>query len=276
MTRFSSLPATEPGPVLNPYPTRATLSYRCPMRDLTGQVAWITGAGTGIGESAALKLAEAGCVVVLSGRRPEPLDSLVARITEAGGTASAEALDVSDKHAVAAVVDQIIEQHGQIDIAVLSAGINVNNRNWPVITTDAWDDVINIDLSGAFYCCHSLLPGMRDRGDGLIINISSMAAKGVSPLTGPAYTAAKHAMNAMTASLLVEDRNNGIRATSICPGEVATPILDARPVPVSDEDKARILQADDVGELILFVAKQPAHVTLNEILITPTYNRFAV
>jgi len=246
------------------------------MRELSGQVAWITGAGTGIGESAALKLAEAGCVVVVSGRRNEPLDSLVARITDAGGSASAEALDVTDKHAVAAVVDRIIEQHGQIDIAVLSAGINVNNRNWPVVTTDAWDDIINIDLSGAFYCCHSLVPGMRDRGDGLIINISSMAAKGVSALTGPAYTAAKHAMNAMTASLLVEERNNGIRATAICPGEVATPILDARPVPVSDEDKARILQSDDVGELILFVAKQPAHVTLNEILITPTYNRFAV
>ena len=179
-------------------------------------------------------------------------------------------------HAVASVVDRILAEHGRVDIAVLSAGINVNNRNWPVVTTDAWDDVINIDLSGAFYCCHALVPGMRERGDGLIINVSSMAAKGVSALTGPAYTSAKHAMNAMTASLLVEERNNGIRATAICPGEVATPILDARPVPVSDEDKARILQSEDVGDLILFVAQQPAHVTLNEILITPTYNRFDV
>ena len=82
-------------------------------------------------------------------------------------------------------------------------------------------------------------------------------------------------MNAMNASLLVEERNNGIRATAICPGEVATPILDNRPVPVSEEDKARILQQEDLGELILFVAQQPPHVTLNEILVTPTYNRFA-
>lgn len=246
------------------------------MKDLSGQVVWITGAGTGIGESAALKLAEAGCSVVVSGRRPEPLDSLVEQITAAGGSASAEPLDVSDKDAVADVVARILAAHGRIDIAVLSAGINVSNRNWPVVTTDAWDDVINIDLSGAFYCCHALVPGMRERGDGLIINVSSMAAKGVSPLTGPAYTAAKHGMNAMTASLLVEERNNGIRATAICPGEVATPILDARPVPVSDEDKARMLQSEDVGELILFVARQPTHVTLNEVLITPTHNRFAV
>jgi NADP-dependent 3-hydroxy acid dehydrogenase YdfG len=83
-------------------------------------------------------------------------------------------------------------------------------------------------------------------------------------------------MNAMTESLLLEERNNGIRATIICPGEVATPILDQRPVPVSDEDKARILQSEDLGDLVLFVAQQPPHITLNEILITPTYNRFGI
>jgi NADP-dependent 3-hydroxy acid dehydrogenase YdfG len=244
------------------------------MQNLTGHVAWITGAGTGIGESAALKLAAAGCTVVVSGRRPEPLDSLVERIVAAGGVASSEPLDVADKHAVSAVVQRILDAHGQIDICVLSAGINVTDRNWPVITTDAWDDIIAIDLNGAFYCCHTVLPSMRERGQGLIINVSSMAAKGISALTGPAYISAKHAMNAMTASLLLEERNNGIRATVICPGEVATPILDQRPVPVSDEDKARILQSEDLGDLVLFVAQQPPHVTLNEILITPTYNRF--
>ncbi|MFT4595876.1 MAG: NAD(P)-dependent dehydrogenase (short-subunit alcohol dehydrogenase family) [Paracrocinitomix sp.] len=245
------------------------------MQNLTGHVAWITGAGTGIGESAALKLAAAGCTVVVSGRRPEPLDSLVERIVAAGGVASSEPLDVADKHAVSAVVQRILEAHGKIDICVLSAGINVTDRNWPVLTTDAWDDIIAIDLNGAFYCCHSVLPSMREQGQGLIINVSSMAAKGISALTGPAYISAKHAMNAMTASLLLEERNNGIRATVICPGEVATPILDARPVPVSDQDKARILQSEDLGDLVLFVAQQPPHITLNEILITPTYNRFA-
>ncbi len=245
------------------------------MRDLTGHVVWITGGGTGIGESAAMKLAAAGCVVVVSGRRAEPLDALVAAIGDAGGTAATEVLDVSDKAAVAAVAERIIEQYGRIDIGVFSAGINVPDRNWPVVSTDAWDAIISIDLSGAFYCCHAVVPSMRERGEGLIINVSSMAAKAASALTGPAYTSAKHGMNALTASLLVEERNSGIRATAICPGEVATPILDARPVPVSDDDKARLLQADDVGELILFVAQQPAHVTMNEVLITPTYDRFA-
>jgi len=244
------------------------------MQDLTGQVAWITGAGTGIGEAGAIALAEAGCPVVLSGRRLEPLEAVAAKITAAGGTADIEQLDVSDKAAVAAVVGRILERHGRIDIGVFSAGLNVRERNWPVVTTDGWDDVINIDLNGAFYCCHAALPSMRANGGGLIINISSMASKGVSPLTGPAYTAAKHAMNAMTASLAVEERNNGIRATAISPGEVATPILDLRPVPVSDEDKARLLQSEDLGEVIRFVAQMPPHVTLDEVLITPTYNRF--
>ncbi len=244
------------------------------MQDLTGQIAWITGAGTGIGEAGAIALAEAGCTVVLSGRRVEPLEAVAAKIAGAGGQADIEPLDVADNDAVIAVVARILQHHGRVDIGVFSAGVNVTERNWPVVTTDAWDDVIGIDLNGAFYCCHAVLPSMRAHGGGLIVNVSSMAAKGVSPLTGPAYTAAKHAMNAMTASLAVEERNNGIRATAICPGEVATPILDLRPMPVSDEDKARLLQSEDLGELIRFVAQMPRHVTLDEILITPTYNRF--
>jgi len=241
------------------------------LQDLTGQVAWITGGGTGIGESGAIKLAEAGCQVVLSGRRAEPLEAVAAQIS---GDVSIEPLDVSDNESVIAVTERILERYGRIDIGVFSAGINVKDRNWPVITTDSWNDVINIDLNGAFYCCQAVLPSMRKNGGGVIINVSSMAAKGIGFITGPAYTAAKHAMNAMTASLILEERNNGIRATALCPGEVATPILDQRPIPVSPEDQARILQSDDLGEVIRFIAQQPPHVTLNEILINPTWNRF--
>jgi NAD(P)-dependent dehydrogenase (short-subunit alcohol dehydrogenase family) len=241
------------------------------LRDLTGQVAWITGGGTGIGESGAIKLAEAGCQVVLSGRRAKPLEAVAAQIP---GDVSIEPLDVSDNESVIAVTERILKRYGQIDIGVFSAGINVKERNLPVITTDSWNDVINIDLNGAFYCCQAVLPSMRKNGGGVIINVSSMAAKGIGFITGPAYTAAKHAMNAMTASLILEERNNGIRATALCPGEVATPILDQRPIPVSPEDQARILQSDDLGEVIRFIAQQPPHVTLNEILINPTWNRF--
>ena len=241
------------------------------LRDLTGEVAWITGAGTGIGESGAIKLAEAGCKVILSGRRTAPLENVAAQIA---GDVTIEQLAVSDHDDVMAVAERIIGKYGRIDIGVFSAGINIKDRNWPVVSIDDWNSVINIDLNGAFYCCQAVLPSMRKNGGGVIINVSSMAAKNIGMLTGPAYHAAKHAMNAMNASLIVEERNNGIRATALCPGEVATPILEQRPVPVSAEDQARILQSEDLGEVIKFIAQQPEHVTLNEILINPTWNRF--
>ena len=242
------------------------------LQDLTGKVAWVTGAGSGIGESAAIKFADAGFKVILSGRRSNMLEKVTEKIQN---QVSVEPVDVSDFDSVVSVANRIVENYGPIDIGVFSAGINIKNRDWPVLSVEDWNQVIDIDLNGAFYCCQAVLPSMRSNGGGLIINISSMAAKNPGSLSGPAYISAKHAMNAMTASLIIEERNNGIRATAVCPGEVATPILDNRPIPVSEDDRARILQSDDLGELILFLAKQPPHVTINEVLINPTWNRFA-
>ena len=240
------------------------------MRNLEGKVAWITGAGTGIGEAGAIALADAGMHVVLSGRRTEPLETTASAI---GQAASVEALDVSDRQSVDQVFKRIMDRHGRIDVLVNSAGINVKDRNWHNVTLDDWDRIIRIDLDGAFYCCKAVLPSMIEQGDGLIINISSWAGRFVSVVTGPGYTAAKHAMNAMTESLNMEHGIHGIRACAICPGEVATPILDNRPVPVSDEDKAKMVQSEDCGEIIRFVAELPPHVCINELTVSPTWNR---
>jgi NAD(P)-dependent dehydrogenase (short-subunit alcohol dehydrogenase family) len=166
-----------------------------------------------------------------------------------------------------------VNQEGRIDVAINSAGLNIPKRNWNQLSREGWDQVIRIDLDGAFYCCHAVLPVMRRQQGGLIVNVSSMAGKRVSPMTGPAYSAAKFGLNAMTDSINVENCIHGIRATAVCPGEVATPILEKRPVPVSQEDRARMLQPDDLGELMLFLARMPKHVCINEILITPTWNR---
>ena len=114
---------------------------------------------------------------------------------------------------------------------------------------------------------------MKTQGDGLIINISSWAGKHVSIVTGPAYTAAKHAMNAMNESINMEACTYGVRATSICPGEVATPILDNRPIPVTQEDRDKMVQAEDCGEVIRFLATLPKHVCINDMTISPTWNR---
>jgi len=240
------------------------------MRDLNGKVAWITGAGTGIGEAAALALAAEGMRVVLSGRRVDKLEDVAARI---GPLAEVVALDVADKHVVTRVADDILARHGRIDVLVASAGLNAKARNWHVLSMDDWDRVIRVDLDGAFYCARAVLPMMIKQGDGLIINISSWAGKHVSVVTGPAYTAAKHAMNAMTESINMENGIHGVRACAICPGEVSTPILDQRPVPVTADERARMVQSEDCGAIIAFVAKLPSHVCINELTVSPTWNR---
>jgi len=244
------------------------------LQGLSGQIAWITGAGTGIGEGAAHSLAAAGMTVILSGRRRDVLDKVAANIAKTGvGSAYVEELDVADRDSVTAVTNRIIKTHGKLDVLVASAGINVKNRNWHNVSLDDWDRVIRIDLDGAFYCSKAVLPQMIEQGGGLIINISSWAGKHVSVVTGPAYTAAKHAMNAMNESINMEAGIYGVRACAICPGEVATPILDNRPVPVSREDRAKMVQPEDCGDIVRFLSALPAHVCINELTVSPTWNR---
>ena len=243
------------------------------MTALDGKIVWITGAGSGIGQASAFALAGDGAKLVLSGRRPAPLEETAGKIRADGGAAEVEALDIADKAAVRAAAEGIHGRHGRIDILVNSAGLNVPNRHWADLDTEGWERVVQVDLNGAFYCTHAVLPIMRAQGDGLIVNVSSWAGRYDTKLTGPAYNAAKHGLLAMNASLNLEEGPNGIRGCAICPGEVATPILDSRPVPVSDEDKARMLQQEDLGETVLFVARMPARACVNEILISPTWNR---
>lgn len=243
------------------------------MRNLKGKVAWITGAGSGIGSGTALALAGAGMTLVLSGRREAELKQVAAQVAAAGGSARVVVLDVADGDAVQAVADSIAATEGRLDMLVNSAGLNVRERNWKHLSRAGWDQVLRIDLDGTFYCCHAALPMLRRAGDGLIVNVSSWAGRHVSTLTGPAYSAAKFGVNAMTESLNIEEGVHGVRATAVCPGEVATPILDKRPVPVSAADKARMVQAEDCGELMLFLARMPGHVCINDVTISPTWNR---
>lgn len=117
------------------------------------------------------------------------------------------------------------------------------------------------------------LPLMREKKDGLLVHIASMSGRFVGIMSGPGYTAAKHGLVAMSHSLNMEECINGIRSTVVCPGEVATPIIDKKPVPVSAEDRGRMLQSEDVADLVLYVARLPKRICMNEVLITPTWNR---
>jgi len=246
-------------------------------RVLSGKVAWITGGGSGIGLAGAEELVKAGARVVISGRT-EKTNREAEKKLKALGDAEAIQLEVSDKKAVAATAAEIEKRHGRIDILVASAGTNIGGarRNFKSMSLEGWDDVVNINLNGLFYCCHAVIPGMRARKDGLIINISSWAGRYASVLTGPAYNATKRAVIAITESINMEECMHGIRATSILPGEVATPILEKRPVPPSKEERARMAQPEDFGKAILFVATMPARSCVNELVIAPTWNRFYV
>ena len=237
------------------------------------RIAWITGGDTGIGEAGALALAADGWTVIVSGRRKAALETVAAKIAAAGGTAEAVPLDVAKAAEVQAAADAILARHGRIDLLVNSAGVNVPKRRWDDMTLDGWNQLVEINLNGVLYCMKAVLPAMRAQADGTIINVSSWAGRHVSKMPGPAYTSTKHAVLALTHSFNMEECMHGLRACCLMPGEVATPILEQRPVVPSAEEQARMLQPEDLGRTIAFVANMPPRVCVNEILISPTWNR---
>ena len=244
-----------------------------PAGELKGKIAWITGGGSGMGLAGAIEFAKAGAHVVISGRNAKTNEAAIAQLKKAG-SAELAALDVADRAAVARAAEGILKRHGRVDILVNSAGVNSSKRNWRDVSVESWDQIVAINLNGMFYCCHAVLPAMRAAKNGLIVNVASWAGRYASALTGPAYNATKRAVIALSESINIEECANGIRATSLLPAEAATPILEKRPVPPSAEERARMLQAEDLGKVFLFVAAQPARVCVNEIIVSPTWNRF--
>ena len=185
------------------------------------RVAWVTGGGSGIGEAGAESLAADGWTVVVSGRRKDALDAVVAKIANSGGNAEAIALDVSKSDDVTKAAEQILAKHGRIDLLVNSAGINVPKRSWADMELEGWDKLVEINLNGVLYCMRAVLPAMRKQKDGCIINVASWAGRHVSKMPGPAYTTTKHAVLALTHSFNMDECVNGLRACCLSPGEDA-------------------------------------------------------
>jgi NADP-dependent 3-hydroxy acid dehydrogenase YdfG len=248
------------------------------------RVAWVTGGGSGIGLAGAEALAADGWTVAISGRR---LDILAEAAKRIGDKTSGRVdvfpvdvtrpdvfpVDVTRADDVKAVAQSILAKHGQIDLLVNNAGLNVPKRSWKELEIGGWDQIVGVNLNGVMYAINAVLPAMRERKSGSIINIASWAGRIVSQMTGPAYTATKHAILALTHSFNMDECRNGLRACCLSPGEVATPIMTHRPVPPSEEIMSKMLQPEDVGRTIAFVASMPAHVCVNEILISPVANR---
>ena len=240
---------------------------------LAGKVAWVTGAGSGIGEGVAVALADEGATVVLTGRRAEPLERLAQRIHQAGGTAHVQPGDLMDSATPQRIADWIVATLGRIDILANNAGLNIKDRHWDKLTPAGIDTLVHGNLSSALYCVAAVLPTMRKQQDGVIVHTASMAGRFIGGLSGPIYTAAKHGVVAMSHTINMEECHNGIRSTAMLPGEVATPILDQRPIPVTAEERARLVQPEDCGDLVRYICTLPKHVCINEVMITPAWNR---
>jgi|APSaa5957512622_1039677.scaffolds.fasta_scaffold04101_5 NAD(P)-dependent dehydrogenase (short-subunit alcohol dehydrogenase family) len=236
------------------------------------QVVVVTGASSGIGRAIARGFAEGEAKVVFVGQNRERLEEAVEGLPEE--RVKCCSCDVADREAVNEMMREIEADWGAVDVLVNNAGINTPKRSVAEVAPEDWDRTVAINLTGPFNMVRAALPGMREKGGGLIINVASIAGLRAGKVAGAAYAASKHGLVSLNHSLNEEEKENGIRACVICPGEVETPILDKRPVPVSAEHRACILQPEDVAAAALFVASLPPRVCVAELVITPRLQGF--
>lgn len=243
------------------------------MSRVAGKVAVVTGGGSGVGKAVAAALLKAGANVVISGRDAAKLSAAAEEL--AGGVRLHTVVcDVAQAAQCKQLIDESTAQFGRVDILVNNAGANLKHRAIRELTPEAWDNLIRTNLDGAFYCTHYVLPQMFERKDGVIVNLVSVAGKRANPLGGAAYVASKFGMGGLGMCLSNEERESGVRVSNVYPGEIDTPILEHRPKPVTDEQRAVILKPEDVAEAVLFVAGLPPHVSVPELVIKPTVHTY--
>ena len=241
--------------------------------DLTGKTALVTGGGSGIGLGAAVALAREGCRVAISGRDRKRLDAAAAQFPNESPVL-VRTCDIADRKDVHELATWAIERFGRLDIVVNSAGVNVARRAMSELDPNDFDRIIAINCTGFYNVLHAVLPGMRQYRSGMIVNISSIAGKRALAIAGPAYCASKFAATASGTAVGLEERTNGIRITNIYPGEVDTPLLEQRPVPVPAEKRAEMVHPEDIAHCVVALAKLPPNVIVPELVITPTYQAY--
>ncbi|MHC5538780.1 SDR family oxidoreductase, partial [Singulisphaera rosea] len=231
--------------------------------------------GSGIGRGIAIALDELGVRVALAGREESKLNQTHGLLKQSGGTALVTPCDVADRAQVDKTVSRILEVFGSLDILVCNAGTNVRQRSLETLDPADWDRMIATNLTGAYNLVHAVLPSMRTRKSGLIVQVASVSGKRASVLGGAGYSASKFGQAALGMCLGREEGQNGIRSTVIYPGEVNTPILDARPVPVGAERREVILQPEDVAAAVRFLVELNPRAHVPELIIKPTVDDFA-
>lgn len=229
----------------------------------------VTGAGSGVGQATALALVKQGWRVAVIGRRAEALAETVKLAGDLGKQILSVPCDIGNADAVAAMGKRVLQEFGDVEVLVNSAGTNAPKRALEVLSLEDYHGMMDANLNGAYYCVQAFLPNMRTRGSGTIVNVVSDAGKQASPKAGPAYVMSKFGMAGLTQSINAEERGRGVRACAIFPGDIDTPLLNKRPVVPDADARARMMQPEDIADCVLHCINLPSRVVVEEMLVRP-------
>ncbi len=236
------------------------------------RVLWVTGGGSGMGAASAEAAARDGWTVVLSGRRVDRLEQVAATITASGGTAAVLPLDAADPAAVASARDTVLERFGRLDAVVLAAGLNAPRRRWDDQSLPDFRAIVDTNLTAVVTVVDAALPALRESG-GVVVVVSSYAGWSFQPGAGVAYSASKTALGAVVRSLNQQEAHHGVRATHLCPGDVATDFLDQRPSVPDAAARSVMLQPEDIARAVSFVLEAPSYMRVDELVVSPVSQR---
>ena len=235
---------------------------------LTNRNVLVVGASSGIGRAAAVMFAREGARVMASARRENRLQELREELSAEGHEIAVHPADAADRQQLEELHQATVSAIGEVEILVYATGTNTPHRAMKSLTPELWDELLAVNLTGAYHLSRLVLPAMRQAGAGHLIYISSIS--GLYPdVSGPAYQAAKRGIVALAHSIRMEEKEAGIRTCVICPGLVDTEILDKRLVKPGPEVLAKALQPEDVAAAVLFVANLPPRAAIPEMQILP-------
>lgn len=233
--------------------------------DLEGRVAVVTGGSSGIGRAVARSLGRAGCRVAICGRTPETLEEAAASLAREGFEVLSVPADVSRPEDVEELAERVVDELGPPDVLVNNAGL-ARFGDLEELSPEDFDTVFGVNVRGVFLCSRAFVPAMKERGDGVVVNVASLAGKNAFP-GGTVYAASKHAVMGMSKSMMLELREHGIRVITVCPGSVNTRFFDE--TDFFDPDRDAIVQPEDVGELVREAVRLSDRGTVSEVEIRP-------
>lgn len=236
---------------------------------LAGKTVLVAGASSGMGQATALAAARAGANVILAARNSKALAEVEEAIRKSGGTASSIPTDLTDREQVGALIDRAVQTSSSLDAVVNTVGTNIKERTISQLTPQSWADMIAINLTSSFNITQAVVPVFRNQQQGLIIYISSSAAKKPDP-SGVAYQATKSALVGLANGAMEEERANGIRTSVVFPGLTDTPMVLKRPTPTPPDVLKIALQPEDVAAACLFILGLPARAHVPELVLYPS------